>query len=104
MAAFPHRARRYGRAPATTRNLWIGAGILLASLTARSLDMALCAALPFGTHFGWHLDLALIARIWRGGCIIRSAFLDKIGAAYDRTPGLENLLFDAYFTDTLTDV
>jgi 6-phosphogluconate dehydrogenase len=56
------------------------------------------------THFGWHLDLALIARIWRGGCIIRSAFLDKIGAAYDRTPGLENLLFDAYFTDTITDV
>jgi 6-phosphogluconate dehydrogenase len=46
----------------------------------------------------------LIARIWRGGCIIRSAFLDKIGAAYDRTPGLENLLFDAYFTDTITDV
>ena len=49
---------------------------------------------------GWDLDLALIARIWRGGCIIRSAFLDKIAAAYDRIPDLENLLFDDYFTAT----
>jgi hypothetical protein len=48
------------RAPATARNLWIGAGFLLASLTARSLDMTLCAALPFGTHFGWHLLNALM--------------------------------------------
>ena len=56
------------------------------------------------SDFDWNLDLALIARIWRGGCIIRSAFLDKIGAAYDRSPGLENLLFDEYFTDTITEV
>ena len=55
-------------------------------------------------EFDWQLDLALIARIWRGGCIIRSAFLDKISAAYDRSPGLENLLFDDYFTSTITDV
>ena len=56
------------------------------------------------SHFDWNLDLALIARIWRGGCIIRSVFLDKIGAAYDRSPGLENLLFDKHFTDTITEV
>ena len=54
-------------------------------------------------HFGWKLDLSLIARIWRGGCIIRSVFLDKIAAAYDRTPDLENLLFDDYFSRTITD-
>ncbi len=52
---------------------------------------------------GWELDLALIARIWRGGCIIRSVFLDHIAAAYDRRPDLENLLFDDYFTATINE-
>lgn len=53
--------------------------------------------------FGWNLDLGLIARIWRGGCIIRSVFLDKIGAAYDQNSDLENLLFDDYFTRTINE-
>ena len=39
--------------------------------------------------------------MWRGGCIIRSAFLDQIKAAYDRDPGLESLLLDPYFRQTL---
>ncbi len=56
------------------------------------------------THHNWDLDLGLIARIWRGGCIIRSVFLDKIAAAYDRQPGLENLLFDNYFSQTINTV
>ena len=43
------------QAPVTARNLGIGAGLLLLSVTLRSLDMPLCAALPVGTHFGWHL-------------------------------------------------
>lgn len=43
------------RAPATARGLWIGAAILVVSLTFRSLDGALCAAFPLGTHFLWHL-------------------------------------------------
>ncbi len=42
-------------APATSRNLLAGAGILCISLTARSADEALCAAFPLGTHFVWHL-------------------------------------------------
>lgn len=54
--------------------------------------------------FGWELDPSLIAKIWRGGCIIRSVFLDKIAAAYDGSRGLENLLFDDYFTRTITEV
>jgi len=52
----------------------------------------------------WELDLGLIARIWRGGCIIRSVFLDRIATAYDRKPDLENLLFDDYFTTTINEV
>ena len=46
----------------------------------------------------YHYDLNLesIARIWRGGCIIRSAVLDPIMSAYKNSPSLPNLLFDSY--------
>lgn len=43
------------RAPGTARGLLIGVGILLVSMTARTLDAPLCNLLPFGTHFLWHL-------------------------------------------------
>lgn len=46
----------------------------------------------------WNLDYGAIARIWRGGCIIRSAFLDRIADAYQQDPALPNLLFAPYFT------
>ena len=45
----------------------------------------------------WNLNYGGIALLWRGGCIIRSAFLGKINAAYDRDPALVNLLRDPYF-------
>ncbi len=48
-------------------------------------------------EFGWHLDYGKIALMWRGGCIIRAAFLDDIKAAYDNNPDLPNLLLDPYF-------
>lgn len=48
-------------------------------------------------RYGWELDYGTIAMIWRKGCIIRSVFLEKITAAYDRNPELENLLFDDFF-------
>jgi 6-phosphogluconate dehydrogenase len=47
--------------------------------------------------FQWNLNYGGIALMWRGGCIIRSAFLGKIKAAYDRQPNLGNLLLDPYF-------
>ena len=50
---------------------------------------------------GWHLDLASVARIWRGGCIIRSAFLDKIADAYERNAELQHLLLDDYFVEAI---
>lgn len=46
---------------------------------------------------GWGLDLASIARLWRGGCIIRSGFLGQIAAAYERNSELSHLLLDEYF-------
>ncbi len=47
--------------------------------------------------YGWNLNYGGIALMWRGGCIIRSAFLGKIKEAYDADPGLKNLLLDAHF-------
>ena len=48
-------------------------------------------------EYGWDLKYGDIAMIFRGGCIIRAAFLQKIKEAYDRDPGLDNLLLDPYF-------
>ena len=45
----------------------------------------------------WPLNYGGVAMMWRGGCIIRSRFLDKIKAAYDNNPQLENLLLDEFF-------
>ncbi|MDZ4801718.1 MAG: decarboxylating NADP(+)-dependent phosphogluconate dehydrogenase [Bryobacteraceae bacterium] len=50
-----------------------------------------------GREYGWNLNFGGIALMWRGGCIIRSRFLGKIKEAYDRNPGLVNLLLDDYF-------
>jgi 6-phosphogluconate dehydrogenase len=48
-------------------------------------------------EYGWNLNLGGIALMWRGGCIIRSAFLGKIKEAFDKNPKLSNLLLDSYF-------
>jgi 6-phosphogluconate dehydrogenase len=50
---------------------------------------------------GWNLDLAKIAGIWRGGCIIRARFLKHITAAYRANPALANLMLDPFFKDVL---
>ncbi|MCY7964323.1 NADP-dependent phosphogluconate dehydrogenase [Bacillus inaquosorum] len=48
-------------------------------------------------EYNWNLKYGEIAMIFRGGCIIRAAFLQKIKEAYDREPELDNLLLDSYF-------
>lgn len=47
----------------------------------------------------WDIQFGEIAMIWRGGCIIRANFLQKIKDAYDRDPALANLMLDPYFTE-----
>ncbi len=48
-------------------------------------------------EYGWELKYGSVALLWRGGCIIRSAFLGKIKEAFDAAPDLPNLLLDPFF-------
>ena len=52
-------------------------------------------------EYNWKLNFGEIAQIWRGGCIIRAAFLQKITKAFARKPDLANLLLDPYFNKTI---
>jgi 6-phosphogluconate dehydrogenase len=53
-------------------------------------------------EYGWNLNYGGIALMWRGGCIIRSAFLGKIKEAFDRDRDLVNLLLDPFFQEVMT--
>jgi 6-phosphogluconate dehydrogenase len=52
-------------------------------------------------QYNWNLNCGDIATIWRGGCIIRAKFLNRIVDAYQRDPALHNLMLDSYFTDII---
>jgi 6-phosphogluconate dehydrogenase len=52
-------------------------------------------------EYNWNLDPGVIATIWRGGCIIRAAFLNRIREAYAANPEAANLLLQAYFRDAV---
>ena len=54
-------------------------------------------------EFNYNLNLAEIARIWKGGCIIRAGFLDKIKNAFNQNPQLPNLLLAPEFKQTILD-
>lgn len=54
-------------------------------------------------EFGYEIDLAETARIWKGGCIIRAGFLDKIKNAFNENPDLPNLLLAPEFRQTILD-
>ena len=64
---------------------------------AQGFEQMLAAA----KEYGWTLHPGEIATIWRGGCIIRARFLDRIKDAFDQTPDLANLLLAPYFTDAV---
>jgi 6-phosphogluconate dehydrogenase len=64
---------------------------------AQGFDQMLAA----GREFGWTLHPGEIATIWRGGCIIRARFLNRIQEAYAADPALPNLLLAPYFTEAV---
>ena len=55
-------------------------------------------------QFDWNIDLGAMARIWRGGCIIRARFLDDITRAYAENPSLASLLTAPVFASSLAKV
>ncbi|ATZ07874.1 TPA: NADP-dependent phosphogluconate dehydrogenase [Corynebacterium striatum] len=55
-------------------------------------------------QFGWDVDPRDLATIWRGGCIIRAKFLDRIREAYDTNPQLSALILDPYFKGELSEL
>ena len=68
---------------------------------AQGLDEIFAGA----AEYGWDINVGAVARIWRGGCIIRAKFLNRITEAYDVSAGVEipaSLLLAPYFTDAIT--
>ena len=53
------------------------------------------------TEYGWNVDAGSLATIWRGGCIIRATFLDRIKEAYETSPDLPSLMLAPFFTEAL---
>ncbi len=95
------------------RGVGVGAGAGADAGLADDLEQALYAAkiVSYAQGFvqmaaasqehGWDVDLAAMATIWRGGCIIRARFLDRIREAFDAEPGLQNLMLADFFADAL---
>ena len=68
----------------------IGHALHAAMIVVYAQGMAVLAAAS--DQYKYHLDIETVARIWRGGCIIRAVLLDDIRMAYRNQPGLPNLL------------
>jgi 6-phosphogluconate dehydrogenase len=76
-------------------------GLFAAKICSYAQGMALLEAAS--GEYKYDLDLAAIARIWRGGCIIRAAFLNDVAAAFEKNSELPNLLLGPYFTKAVEE-
>jgi 6-phosphogluconate dehydrogenase len=77
----------------------IGTALYAAKICSYAQGFALMRTAA--AEYGWRLDYGGIAMIWRGGCIIRARFLQRIKEAYARAADLANLMLDPYFADVL---
>ncbi len=77
----------------------LGDALLAAKIISYTQGYMLMAAAA--TEYQWKLQYGAIAQMWRGGCIIRSAFLDDIKNAFDKDSNLPNLLLDDYFRNSI---
>ncbi len=80
----------------------LGTALEAAKITAYAQGMALIGG--GSKEYGWDVNLKEIARIWKGGCIIRARFLDTIMQAYDRDNQLVNLMVDEAIASRLTQI
>ena len=95
-AAFERFYTRSKLAPGAVRDALYASKIVAYAQGLQQLTAA-------SNEYGWDLQLGKIATIWRGGCIIRARFLDRIRQAYEENPHLENLLLAPYFRDAAAD-
>jgi 6-phosphogluconate dehydrogenase len=77
----------------------VRAALFASKICSYAQGMALLRAAS--QEYDYNLNLGEIARIWRGGCIIRAQFLNDISAAFNRDPNLKNLLLDPYFKEAV---
>ena len=95
-AAFPHATAQSG-ADRTDWTEAIRQALYASKIVSYAQGYSLMRAAA--NTYGWDLNYGGIALMWRGGCIIRSAFLGRIKEAFDQNPALSNLLLNPYFTD-----
>ena len=79
----------------------IGNALYFSMIAAYAQGMALISAAS--SAYGYGISLQSVARIWRGGCIIRARLLDEIARVYGKTPGPDNLMLDPHMTALLAD-
>jgi 6-phosphogluconate dehydrogenase len=90
------------RIEAKLTNEWIDAArMALFAAKACSYAQGIHLIQSASAHFKWVVNISEVARIWKGGCIIRAAFLGRIQEAYGQNAALEHLLFDRYFREQL---
>lgn len=77
----------------------VGQALYAAKICSYAQGMALL--LKASQEYGYDLNLAEVARIWRGGCIIRARFLDDVQAAFREKPDLPNLLLAPFFLQAM---
>lgn len=96
--AFPLTVHHYSGDPKTFTEK-VGHALYASKICSYAQGLALLQAASF--EYQYHLNLAEIARIWRGGCIIRARFLDDVSRAYRGNPELPNLILAPFFREAL---
>jgi 6-phosphogluconate dehydrogenase len=96
--AFPLTVHHYSGDPKTFTEK-VGHALYASKICSYAQGLALLQAASF--EYQYHLNLAEIARIWRGGCIIRARFLDDVSRAYRENPELRNLILAPFFREAL---
>jgi len=97
-AVFPLTVHSYPGNPKTLMEE-VGDALYASKICSYAQGLALLQAASF--EYQYHLNLAEIARIWRGGCIIRARFLDDVSRAYRENPELPNLILAPFFREAL---
>jgi 6-phosphogluconate dehydrogenase len=106
----PHRTRAAGMLPGPRLSVSDGDRLVDAVRDALYASKVVAYAQGFeqmaaaAAEYGWSLNLGAIASIWRGGCIIRARFLNRIKEAFDEQPDLPNLLMAPYFVEAVIGV